>query len=56
MTTAIRLFLVFALISVIAFFAAGATAGATSAVMVGTIGLFAAGVAFVAVIDADTEA
>ena len=50
-TTAVRVFIAFALVSLAGFFAAGATAGATVPVLVGILGLFGAGAAFVAVID-----
>lgn len=51
MTTAIRVFVVSALTSVIAFFAAGATSGGTLPVAVGFLGLFAAIATFAVAID-----
>jgi hypothetical protein len=50
-TTAIRLFIVFALMSVVGFVAAGWTAGGTLPVLIGVVGMFAAAAAFVAEID-----
>ena len=49
---AIRLILVFALAALAGFFTAGATAGGTTAVLIGALGMFAAGAACAAVIDA----
>jgi hypothetical protein len=53
-TTAIRLFLVFALISLTGFFTAGATAGATVPVLIGALGLLAAAASLTAAIDIST--
>jgi hypothetical protein len=55
-STAMRLVIVFMLIAIGAFFAAGATDGATLPVAVGFLGLFAAGGALVAEIDAEPGA
>jgi hypothetical protein len=52
-TTAMRLVILFMLISIGAFFAAGATDGATLPVAVGFLGLLAAGAALAAEIDAE---
>jgi len=54
-TTAMRLVILFMLISIGAFFAAGATDGATLPVAVGFLGLFAAGGALVAEIEAEPD-
>ena len=52
MTTAIRVYAVFALITVASFFAAGATSGGTLPVAIGFLGLFAAITTFAVAIDA----
>ena len=54
--TTVRLFIVFALVALAGFFAAGATAGGTVAVLIGAVGMFAAGGAVAAVIDATPKA
>jgi hypothetical protein len=52
-TTPVRLFVAFALIALAGFFAAGATAGGSAVpVLVGVLGMFAAGAALVAEVDA----
>ena len=56
MSTAMRLVIVFMLTAIGAFFAAGATDGGTVPVLVGFLGLFAAGGALVAEIDAEPGA
>ena len=55
-TTAVRVFIAFALVSLVGFFVAGATAGDTLPVLIGSIGLFAAGASFITVIDAAPRA
>ena len=55
-TTPIRLAVLFMLTAIGAFFAAGATDGGTVPVLVGFLGLFAAGGALVAEIDAEPGA
>ena len=52
MSTAMRLVILFMLVAIVSFFAAGATDGATLPVAVGFLGLFAAGAALAAEIDA----
>jgi hypothetical protein len=53
-TTPVRLFIAFALLALAGFFAAGATAGAPAAVLIGFLGVFAAGAALVAEIDTES--
>jgi hypothetical protein len=48
-TTAVRILLVLALVALAAFFTAGATAGGALPVLIGALGMFAAGGAFAAV-------
>ena len=55
-TTATRIFLVFALAALAGFFTAATTAGGTAPVLIGAAGMFAAGGAFAAVIDATPKA
>jgi hypothetical protein len=55
-TIAVRVFLVFALASLAGFFTAAASAGGTTPVLIGALGMFAAGGAFAAVIDATPKA
>lgn len=48
---AVRLFVVFAIVSLAGFFFAGWTAGGTVPVLVGVVGMFAAGASFIAALD-----
>lgn len=50
-TTATRIFIAFALVSLAGFFAAGATAGATAPVLIGTLALLAAGASLTTAIN-----
>jgi len=52
--TAVRLFILFAIISLAGFFAAGWTAGAAVPVMVGVAGMFAAAVSVIAALGDHT--
>lgn len=53
MSTAMRLTVLFMLVAIAGFFAAGVTDGGTAPVLIGFLGLLAAGAALVAEIDAE---